>query len=70
MPVFRNAASIGVFRPEDLIFLHSVFEDSRDVDDSEELARTLLRLYQAGMRDRELLLATVSKAKAKKPGPL
>jgi hypothetical protein len=65
MPILKNAAAYGVHEPEDLNFLQSVFAEAcakAGRGDPEEIARKLLVMFQGGVRDRELLLTTITRA--------
>ena len=65
MSILKNAFAYGVHEPEDLTFLQSVFAEACAKDaagDREEIARKLLVLFQGGVRDRDLLLATITGA--------
>ena len=68
MPIQRLAANCGIFEPEDLSFLQSIFDESCAVhehlgeEQSTEIARKLFVLFKGGTRDRELLKITISKA--------
>ena len=61
MPIQRRAANRGIFEPQDLSFLQSIFDESCAVHEhlSEEqstaIARKLFVLFKGGTRDREFL---------------
>ena len=63
MSILKNAAAYGVHEPADLTFLAGVLAEASAKDgagDPEEIARKLLVLFQGGVRDRDLLLATIT----------
>ena len=68
MPTQRLAVNRGIFEPEDLSFLQSIFDESCAVhehlgeEQSTAIARKLFVLFKGGTRDRELLKVTISKA--------
>ena len=68
MPIQRLVANCGIFEPEDLSFLQSIFDESCAVhehlgeEQSTAIARKLFVLFKGGTRDRELLKITISRA--------
>jgi hypothetical protein len=67
MPIQRLVANCGIFEPEDLSFLQSIFDESCVVhehlgeEQSTAIARELFVLFKGGTRDRELLRVTISR---------
>jgi len=68
MPIQRPAAKCGIFEPEDLSFLQSIFDESCPVHEhlceerATAIARKLFVLFKGGTRDRALLKITISRA--------
>ena len=67
MPIQRLVANCGIFEPEDLSFLQSIFDESCAVhehlgeEQSTAIARKLFVLFKGGTRDRELLKIMISR---------
>ncbi len=60
MPIFSLANKHGIYRPEDLKFLKSVYDDilasgDHHASDNAKLAEKLLYLFKSGVADREQL---------------
>ncbi len=66
MPITTLSAEYGIYRPEDLAFLKSIFDEVQRSQKLLEpwqgtaLARQILYAYRTGVRDRDLLLRTLN----------
>jgi hypothetical protein len=66
MSVYQLAIGNGIFSPEDLTLLQSVFDEAcarnelLDEDGRASVGRKIIIMFQGGTRDRELLLAALS----------
>jgi hypothetical protein len=68
MPIKSMASRFGVFMPSDLDLLQSVYDEATEgmtaVDDATmaEVASGLFQAHQSGVKDRQELLGTASRA--------